>query len=339
LAKAAQAKLLRTDRVRADTTVVEADVAYPTDTGLLAKAVGKIARTVQRIKAAGGAPRTKSRDRRRAAGRRARSIASKLRLRGALQRDEAQATVRRITGELADLAEAATRQADAVLRNARRALRGATGQSKGRLRRAVQELGTVIARTRQVVQQARTRVGGQVPDGATRLVSLHDPDARPIRKGRLGKPVEFGYKAQILDNADGVILDHTSRSVTLSTHPSSPQPSNGSPAAPAAHHARSPPTAAMAKPASRVSCTNSASAASPSPVRPNPAPAAASSSTDVRSARWSSGAPDPKAGSTTSNAATAGTAPNSPASTVHEPGADTGYSPTTWSRSGHGPHE
>ena len=209
LAKAAQAKLLRTDRVRADTTVVEADVAYPTDTGLLAKAVGRIARTVQRIKAAGGAPRTKSRDRRRAAGRRARSIASKLRLRGALQRDEAQATVRRITGELADLAEAASRQADAVLRNARRALRGATGQSKGRLRRAVQELGTVIARTRQVVQQARTRVGGQVPDGATRLVSLHDPDARPIRKGRLGKPVEFGYKAQILDNADGVILDHT----------------------------------------------------------------------------------------------------------------------------------
>jgi IS5 family transposase len=48
-----------------------------------------------------------------------------------------------------------------------------------------------------------------VPDGATRLVSLHDPDARPIRKGRLGKPVEFGYNAQILDNADDVILDHT----------------------------------------------------------------------------------------------------------------------------------
>ena len=63
--------------------------------------------------------------------------------------------------------------------------------------------------TRQVVEQAPTRVRGQVPDGATRLVSLHDPDARPIRKGRLGKPVEFGYNAQILDNADDVILDHT----------------------------------------------------------------------------------------------------------------------------------
>ena len=32
-----------------------------------------------------------------------------------------------------------------------------------------------------------------MPDSSRRLVSLHDPDARPIRKGRLGKPVEFGY--------------------------------------------------------------------------------------------------------------------------------------------------
>ena len=91
LAKAAAAKLLRTDKVRADTTVVEADVAHPTDSGLLAKAIGTMARTVARIKADGGATRTRSRDRRRSAGRRARSIAAKLRLRGAQHRDQAQA--------------------------------------------------------------------------------------------------------------------------------------------------------------------------------------------------------------------------------------------------------
>lgn len=45
LAKAAQAKLLRTTRLRADTTVVPADVAYPTDSGLLAKAIRRIAVT------------------------------------------------------------------------------------------------------------------------------------------------------------------------------------------------------------------------------------------------------------------------------------------------------
>ena len=208
LAKAAAAKLLRTDKVRADTTVVEAAVSYPTDSGLLAKAIGSMARTVVRIKAAGGATRTRVRDRRRSAGRRARSIAAKLRLRGEQQRDQAQAAVRRITGELAGVAEAAMREATAVLRNAKRALRAASGQRRGRLHRAINDLNTIVGRTKRVVAQTRSRLGGVMPESATRLVSLHDVDARPIRKGRLGKPVEFGYKAQIVDNVDGVVLDH-----------------------------------------------------------------------------------------------------------------------------------
>ena len=59
-----------------------------------------------------------------------------------------------------------------------------------------------------------------MPESVHRLVSLHDVEARPIRKGRLGKPVEFGYKAQIVDNADGVILDHN---VELGNPPDAPQ--------------------------------------------------------------------------------------------------------------------
>jgi IS5 family transposase len=209
LAKAAEAKLLRTSKVRADTTVVEADVGYPTDSGLLAKGIGTMTRSVARIKAAGGAVRTRTRDRRRSAGRRARAIASKLRLRGAQQRDQAQAVVQRITGELASIAGQTVREASSVLRNAKRALRAATGQRKGRLARAINHLDTVVKRTQRVVAQTRSRLAGVMPESATRLVSLHDVDARPIRKGRLGKPVEFGYKAQVVDNADGVILDHT----------------------------------------------------------------------------------------------------------------------------------
>ena len=59
-----------------------------------------------------------------------------------------------------------------------------------------------------------------MPDGATRLVSLHDPDARPIRKGRIDRPVEFGYKAQVLDNDDGVVVDY---SVERGAAPDGPQ--------------------------------------------------------------------------------------------------------------------
>lgn len=225
LAKAAEAKLLRTNRIRADTTVVPANVAYPTDSGLLAKAVRRIAATGKRIQAAGGAVRTRVRDRSRAAGKRAHAVAAKLRWRAALGRDEVQAAVLRSTGELAELAESAAGDAERLLVNAKRAVRrakakaaalaahgerdAAAGRRRGRLVRAVNDLTKLLAATRQIAAQAQQRLAGLTPDGATRRVSLHDGDARPIAKGRLGKPVEFGHKAQVTDNDDGIVLDHT----------------------------------------------------------------------------------------------------------------------------------
>jgi IS5 family transposase len=225
LAKAVEAKLIRTSRVRVDTTVIPANVAYPTDSGLLARAVRRIAATGRRIQAAGGATRTRVQDRSRAAGKRAHDLNAKLRVRDATARDEALAVVRRKNGELADLAEQAAQDAERLLTNAKRALRAArvkavqlkasgghdpaAGRRRGRLARAVDDLTELLDATRQIAAQTRQRIAGTMPDGATRRVSLHDPDARPIAKGRLGKPVEFGHKAQVCDNDDGIVLDHT----------------------------------------------------------------------------------------------------------------------------------
>jgi IS5 family transposase len=220
-AKAAAGKLLRTARVRADTTVIGANVAYPTDTGLLARAVGKLVRAARRVRAAGGAPGTVMTDRRRAAARRYRQIVSTLRARGKLAREESTRVIARLTGELAGLAASAAAQATAVLRNGRRAVpKALSGRVRGRLRRALDELAVTLERAAVVVAQARIRLAGQTPDGATRLVSLHDPDARPIRKGRIDRPVEFGYKAQVADNDDGVILDY---SIEYGAVPDGPQ--------------------------------------------------------------------------------------------------------------------
>jgi IS5 family transposase len=224
LAKATEAKVLRTTRLRADTTVVPSNVSYPTDSGLLAKAIGRLAATQKRIQAAGGATRTKVRDRSRAAGKRAHAIGAKLRSRSAAGRDEALTAVRRTTGELADLAEKTAVEAERLLTNARQSLRRArakaaqqkaqgvreasAGRRRGRLARAVNDLSDLVDATRQIAAQTRQRLRGQTPDGAKRRVSLHDPDARPIAKGRLGKPVEFGHKAQVVEGDDGVIVDH-----------------------------------------------------------------------------------------------------------------------------------
>jgi transposase, IS5 family len=204
LATAAEHKVLRTHRVRVDTTVVAANICYPTDAGLLGRAIGNLASMIGRIQAAGAASRTRVRDRRRSAHRRAHQLARTLRGRS----EQAKQLVLRITGELAELAVLAVGDATRVACNARRHLARTGDHVSGKLVRLVEELETTIGRTGQVIGQARTRLAGQTPDGATRLVSLHDPDARPIVKGRLGKPVEFGYKAQVTDNPDGVVLDY-----------------------------------------------------------------------------------------------------------------------------------
>ena len=204
LAKAAEKDVIHLDKVRADTTVVEANVAYPTDSGLLAKGVARLVKLSLAIKAAGLATRTTTRDRTRSVRRRAHAIAAWLRRRN----DDAKEEVKAITGEMATIAEAAIADARHLAVNARRGLRRAGQSATCKAAALVCELERTADLLERVAAQTRTRLSGAVPDGSTRVVSLHDPDARPIAKGRLGRPVEFGYKAQVVDNADGVVLDH-----------------------------------------------------------------------------------------------------------------------------------
>ncbi len=52
------------------------------------------------------------------------------------------------------------------------------------------------------------RLAGETPAAKARRVSLHDSDARPIRKGSLANPTRFGYTGHVTDNRDGIIVDY-----------------------------------------------------------------------------------------------------------------------------------
>jgi len=200
--KAAEAKVLKTAQLRADTTVIEANVAYPVDSSLLAKGIARMAALAGRLKGAGLAKRTKMVDRTKRGHRRAREVVNTLRRKGDVARDE----LRRLNAGLARMATKAVAEARSVARNAKRGLGAQHHGTKARF--IILRLEILASRVEQIAEQTRQRVvDGVTPEGATRLVSLHDPDARPIRKGRLGRPVEFGYKAQVVDNEDGVVLD------------------------------------------------------------------------------------------------------------------------------------
>src|SRR5215212_8069754 len=201
LGKLADDKLLRGRKLRVDTTVVEADIDYPTDADLLEHAVRKLGGLVRRVKGRGAASRTRFRDRGRAAGRRMKQLARTLRRRTGV----AMAEVDRLTGEVARIARHTLREVQVVARNARGGLARRPGD--GRLGRLVGELQETIAATERLLAQTDQRLAGNrvIPD---RLVSLRDPDARPIRKGKPGHPTQFGYTLLVVEDERGFIADH-----------------------------------------------------------------------------------------------------------------------------------
>ena len=201
-----QPKSCELDKVRADTTVVPANVAYPTDSGLLAKGVAKLTKTVAAIKdALGLARRTRFRDRTRSVRRRAHQIAAWLSRRSGEAKDE----VLVLTAELATIAEASIKDAQVVAINARRALRRAGAGASGKATAARLELErtiTVLDADRGPDPHPPRRRGPQTARrGSSRSMT---PTPAPSPKDRLGKPVEFGFKAQVTDNVDGIVLDH-----------------------------------------------------------------------------------------------------------------------------------
>ena len=187
---ATREKRFRARAVRIDSTVIEADIKYPTDAGLAAHGVKALAREGRKLAAKVSETKARVRDRSRAMGRRLREIGRTIRRRSG----EAKAQVMTLTEQTGQLLEQSVREARRLAATARRKARGRGAQAKLRAAAALEEL---AGRFEKVCEQIAKRVRGEkITD---RLISLSDPDARPIRKGKLGKPNEFGYVTQIAE--------------------------------------------------------------------------------------------------------------------------------------------
>jgi IS5 family transposase len=68
--------------------------------------------------------------------------------------------------------------------------------------------GRQVAATEEILRQTEAKLSG-VDSIADCIVSLLDPDARVIRKGKLGKPNEFGRSMQLVQDKSDIMLDYT----------------------------------------------------------------------------------------------------------------------------------
>ncbi len=197
IVEATRSKRFRPRAVRIDSTVIEADVKYPTDANLAADGVAVLAREGRKLARLIREKKLRVRDRSRSMGRKLRAVTRTIRRRSG----EAKKEVLALTEQTGQLLTKSVNEARKLAAAARRRARGRGAKVK---LRAAGRLEEFADRCEKVAEQIRQRVAGEpIKD---RIVSLADPDARPIRKGKLGKPNEFGYVSQIAE-----VTEHTRR--------------------------------------------------------------------------------------------------------------------------------
>ncbi|MGD9734121.1 MAG: hypothetical protein AB7V58_00710 [Solirubrobacterales bacterium] len=187
IAKAVRERRFCARAARIDSTVVEADVPPPLRRGCLqgARALARSGRRLAgRIGEAGNAVRNRSR----AVGRRVRAISRTL----ARRSGEAREQVIALNAEAGRPLRRSATEARKLAASARRKARGRGARAKLRAASAIEQLAERCERV--ATQTAQRLAGEKITD---RIVSISDPDPRPIRKGKAGKPNEFGYVAQI----------------------------------------------------------------------------------------------------------------------------------------------
>ena len=201
--KARERKLLRGRKLRVDTTVIQAPIEHPADIGLLDDGVRVITRTVKRLQDAGAAARTAFRDRTRTIKRALRAVGQALRGRTG----EAKAAVEAQTARALRVARQVVRQAERIKANSRRAVQHLDDRTGRVIHQGRQKLATMLRLTRRLMAQTEQRLQGirSIPD---RLVSVFNPEARPICRGKLSAKTEFGYKALITETEERMITHY-----------------------------------------------------------------------------------------------------------------------------------
>jgi transposase, IS5 family len=210
--KALREKRFTARAMRVDSTVVESDVRWPSDAALALDATRRLAREGARLAALVGEGAHHVQDRSRAAGRRLRLIGRTVGRRLG-QAGGAREQVLKLTGQAGELVARSIREARKLAAQARASARGRGAQRKLTVAAQLEQTAELAATvTGQITQRL---AGEKITD---RVVSMADPQARPIGKGKLGKRYEFGYVFQLAEitpntrrGARGLLLPAPSR--------------------------------------------------------------------------------------------------------------------------------
>ncbi len=192
-------KVTRGRKLRTDSTVVETNIRYPTDSKTLGDGVRVLSRLLRRAKEVIGQGAELGREVFRSRTRSVRRLSQEIHRVARRKGEEAAESLKQAYAKLIGIAEASKAQAQQV----RDALKA---QAQGAAERLVEQFEHHLPLVGQAISQATRRViDGEVVPNKEKILSLFEPHTQAIVRHKAGKPVEFGRKV-VLDEVDGGIV-------------------------------------------------------------------------------------------------------------------------------------
>lgn len=194
-------RILKGKKLRMDTTVVESNIHYPTDAGLLSDSVRKITKIVKEIKEQGHAVKIKFRDRTRTVKKTILRLVKNLRDRTKSRQEN----FKEQTRELMKITHYVVEQAKDVVRDIAESAKTDIFDGIKALRDNLQTFIGIADRVQEQTEKVLINNGQSIP---SRIVSIFDTTARPIKKGKLGVKAEFGHKVIVQDTEQRIITGY-----------------------------------------------------------------------------------------------------------------------------------
>src|SRR6201987_845511 len=192
-------------RMRVDTTVVETNVHYPTDSSLLGDGVRVLIRTMKRIGKIAGETGAKLRDRSRSVKLRVLDIARAARSRAKQSREKLNRSYGKLLNATSRVVGQAKRFSKEVARGTKRARNVLQQLVLEGLR---QELDAMVPLVKQVMKQTRARIFPGDTHAEGKILSLFEPSTEIIRKGKAGKPNAFGKMVKLQEAENQIVIDY-----------------------------------------------------------------------------------------------------------------------------------
>lgn len=205
VAIAQEKKVVTGRKMRVDTTVVETNVHYPTDSSLMGDGVRVLTRVMKKIGKVAGDVGTMLRDRTRSVKLRVVEIARASRSKSEQGRERMKDFYTKLlesTGRVVGQARRFVQEVAAGIK------RSSDVFQQAALEGMKKELETFVPRVQHVMQQARARVLGGNVHVKGKLLSLFEPSTEVIRRGKAKQPTEFGKMIKVQEAESQIIIDY-----------------------------------------------------------------------------------------------------------------------------------